>query len=127
MPPALILSQDQTLKLKALSPSSRPSRGRPSERNSVTREPLYGSSDSTKPHRDQPPTGVDDGLAGPVRQVWTASAAGYPAASAGPLILDGLCLHVLSSFQRTGDSPGILPKPVAPSGSHRLKGNLSTV
>jgi hypothetical protein len=40
-----------------------------------------------------------------------------------PLILDGLCLHVLSSFQRTGVPPSAPPSRT----EKRPKGNLSNL
>ena len=75
-PPALILSQDQTLMLR-LSPQ--PSRATAK----LNREPYFGSAALL--------------LVGSV-----ADASALASRRAAMLILDGLCLHVLSSFQRAG-------------------------
>jgi hypothetical protein len=58
-----------------------------------------------------------------------ASADAYANRLSKALILDGLCLHVLSSFQRTGvDSlPANPERPALLGGHNRHEGNLSNV
>ena len=81
MPPALILSQDQTLKLNLLA-SATASAMTPAKRFNP-KILFIGSSDFFVSSCVRPPHGLRR-------------------SSGRQLILDGLCLHVLSSFQRTG-------------------------
>jgi len=75
---------------------------------------IFGSSDSRDLASRTRPTEVDRPLpTGLQRQVRQFLPAAWPCdrpARGCPLILDGLCLHVLSSFQRTGNAPGFSPR-----------------
>ena len=86
-PPALILSQDQTLMLKASGPVAR------TQTLNARSLLIYGSIYVVQFVKlwDGSPLASEPELTAPQRL-----------ARRHPLILDGLCLHVLSSFQRTG-------------------------
>src|SRR6187399_2620307 len=94
-PPALILSQDQTLKLNSLSPL--PALRPRAERNSFNPISLLKMALGFIPTKAPTQPKLRGAKMGPFKYGWVCA----PEGAAHPLILDGLCLHVLSSFQRT--------------------------
>src|SRR5690606_19029621 len=104
----LILSQDQTLKLK-LAPLDIAPCGTRRRANRLTQAPVELALGSNHPAAE---------AAGIVKCGQFAARRRLAATTTRrcPLILDGLCLHVLSSFQRTGlavcpDLPRISASP----------------